>query len=118
MVIGIRLDNIGTGIKAIGLGHRMPALVGGLLIMSEGNTLKVTGKEIAAGCTMTTTGTMIGTEIIARKSGVAVGAGARAKARIASSGGSNNPTIRVAFQRRLRTTHASALSNPGKPLYL
>ncbi len=94
----------------------MPALVGGLLIMSEGNTLKVTGKEIAAGCTMTTTGTMIGTEIIARKSGVAVGAGARA--RIASSGGSNNPTIRVAFQRRLRTTHASALSNPGKPLYL
>jgi hypothetical protein len=87
MVIGIRLDTIGTGIKAIGLGHPMLGLVGGLLVMSAGNTLKATGKEIGAGCTMTTTGTVIGSGIIARKN--MVGAGARAK--IASSGGSNNP---------------------------
>jgi hypothetical protein len=80
MVIGIRLDTIGTGIEATGLAHPMLGLVGGLLVMSAGNTSKATGKEIGAGCTMTTTGTVIGTGIFARKSGVAVGA------KIASSG--------------------------------
>jgi hypothetical protein len=49
MVTGIRWDTIGTGIEAIGLGLRMLALVGGLLVMSAASTLKVTGKEVVAG---------------------------------------------------------------------
>jgi len=89
MLIGIRSDTIGSGIKAIGLGHRMPALVGGLLVMSAGNTLKVTGKEIAGGYRMTTIGTVTGTEIFARKNVV----GAAAGARIDSSGGSINRSM-------------------------
>jgi hypothetical protein len=82
MVIGIRWDTIGTGIKAIGLGHRMPALVGTLLVMQKGCISKATGREIAAATRTTTTGTVIGTGIIAREERVAVGA------KIVSSGGS------------------------------
>jgi len=78
------METIGGGIKAIGLGHRMPALVGWLLVMSAGNTLKVTGKEITGGYRMTTTGTVTGTGIFARKSTVRVGVGAT----ITNSGGS------------------------------
>jgi hypothetical protein len=95
IVIGIRWKTIGDGIKAIGLGHRMPALVGGFLVMSAGNTLKVTGKEITDGYRMTTTGTVTGTGTFARKNGVGAGVGAR----IDSSGGSNNPTIYVSPSR-------------------
>jgi hypothetical protein len=84
MLTGIRWDTIGSGIKAIGLGHRMSGLVGGLLVMSAGNTLKVTGKEITGGYRMTTTGTVTGTGIFARKDG------AGARVRIDSSGGSND----------------------------
>jgi len=82
IVIGIRLDTIGTGIEAIGLGHRMPVLVGTLLVMSTGNTLKATGQETAAATRTTTVGTVIETGIIAEKDGVG--------GTIASSGGSNN----------------------------
>jgi len=96
MVIGIRWDTIGTGIKAIGLGHRMPALVGGLLVMSAGNTLKVTGKEITGGYRMTTTGTVTRTGIFARED--------VARARIDSSGGSNNrSTIEASTGKRYTT---------------
>ena len=86
MLTGIQWDTIGSGIKAIGLGHRMPALVGGLPVMSAGNTLKVIGKETTDGYRMTTTRTVSGTGTFAREDV----AGARARARIDSSGGSNN----------------------------
>jgi len=89
MVIGIRWETTGSGIKAIGPGHRMSALGGGFLVMSAGNTLKVTGKEIAVGWSIATAGTVTGTEIFARKN--VVGAGARA--RIDSSGGSINRSM-------------------------
>jgi hypothetical protein len=69
-VIGIRLDTTGTGIKAIGLGHRMLALVGGDLAMSTGNILKAIGKEITGAYRMTTTGTVTGAGIFVRRSGV------------------------------------------------
>jgi len=87
-VIGIRWETIGSGIEAIGLERRMLALVGGLLVMSTGNTSKVTGKEIAAGWSITTTGTMIETGIIVRKSGVVAKGGMAT--RIDSSSASNN----------------------------
>jgi hypothetical protein len=93
MLTGIRWDTIGSGIKAIGLGHRMSALVGGLLVISAGNTLKVTGKESVGVYRMTTTGTMTGTGIFARK--------ARARTRINSSGGSNDRlTIEASTRKR------------------
>jgi hypothetical protein len=94
IVIGIRLDTIGTGIEAIGLGHRMPALAGTLLVMKKGCISKATGQEIAAGFTMTTTGTVIEAGIIGRKSAIARESGI--KTMIASSSGSNNQrTVRV-----------------------
>jgi hypothetical protein len=70
LVIGIRWETIGSCIKAIGLGRHMPALIGWLLVMSAGSTLKVTGKEIAAEWSITTTGTVIETGIIVRKKGI------------------------------------------------
>jgi hypothetical protein len=91
MLTGIQWDTIGSGIKAIGLGHRMSALVGGLLVISAGNTLKVTGKESVGVYRMTTTRTMTGTGIFERK----------ARARIDSSGGSNDRlTIEVSTRKR------------------
>jgi hypothetical protein len=78
------LDPIGTGIEAIGLAHRTLALVGWLLVMSAGNSLKVTGTAITSGYRMTTTGTVTGTGIFARKNTVKV----KLKATIANSGGS------------------------------
>jgi len=45
----------------------MSALVGLLLVMNAGNSSKVTGKEIAAGWSMTTTGTVIETGTFVRK---------------------------------------------------
>jgi hypothetical protein len=48
----------------------MQALVGWLLVMNAENSLKVTGKEITGVYRMTTTGTVIGSGISARKSGV------------------------------------------------
>jgi hypothetical protein len=45
----------------------MPALAGSLLGMNTGNSFKVTGKENAAGWSMTTTGTMIETGTFVRK---------------------------------------------------
>ncbi len=68
--IGIRWDTIGSGIKAIGLGHHIWARVGGVLVMSAGNTLKVIGKEIAAGSGMTITGTVIDFGTIVRENGI------------------------------------------------
>src|SRR5438093_1030460 len=70
MAIGIPMDTIGSGIKAIGLGHRIWARVGGLLVMSAGNTLTVIGKEIAAGSGMTITGTVIEAGTFVRKTGI------------------------------------------------
>jgi hypothetical protein len=98
-VIGIRFDSIGTGIEAIGLGHRMSALVGGVLVMNAGSSLKVTGKAITGGHRMTTTGTVTGTGIFARKSTVRVGVGAT----IANSGGSTTDLSTCAPQ-KLNTT--------------
>jgi len=71
-VIGIRWETIGSGIKPIGLGHRMLALVGGLLVMSAANSLKVTGKEITGGYRMSTTRTVTETGIFAKRSGVGI----------------------------------------------
>ena len=68
MVIGFRWLTIGTGIEAIGLGHRMPVLVGTLLVMNKGCISKATGKETAAATSTTITGTAIGTGIIASTS--------------------------------------------------
>src|SRR2546427_453651 len=55
-VIGIPSEAIGGGIEVIGLERHMWALVGGRLAMSAGGTLKVTGKEIAGGGSVTSTG--------------------------------------------------------------
>jgi hypothetical protein len=71
MVIGFRWDTIGTGIEAIGLGHRMPVLVGTLLVMNKGCISKATGKETMAATRTTTTGTVIEAGIIGRKSAIA-----------------------------------------------
>ena len=68
--------------KVIGLARRISELVGTLLVMNKGCISKATGKETAAATRMTTTGTVIGTGIIAEKDGVG--------ATIASSDGSNN----------------------------
>ncbi len=86
-VIGIRWATIGSGIEAIGRARHIRAVVGGLLVMSVGNTLKVIGKEIAAGGSITTTGTGIETGIIVRKSGI--------RTMIASSGLNNRFDIYV-----------------------
>src|SRR5262249_20816906 len=66
----------------------MQAVVGGLLVMSAGNTLKVTGKDTAAGWSITTTGTAIETGIIVRKSGIRTMI-ASSRGMIASSRGMN-----------------------------
>jgi len=75
MAIGIPMETIGGGIKAIGLGHRISARVGGVLVMSAGNTLKVIGKEIAAGSGMTITGTVIEPGTFVRGNGIENGIG-------------------------------------------
>jgi len=86
-VIGIRWDTTGSGIEVIGLARRMWGLVGGRLAMSAGSTLKVTGKEIAGGGSITTTGIMIEIGTIGRKSAIARKSGM--KTMIASSSESN-----------------------------
>jgi hypothetical protein len=59
--------------------------------MSVENTSKVTGKEIAGGYRMTTTGTMIGNGIIARKRKSGVGA-------TTASNGDRTPDRRIRLQ--------------------
>jgi len=98
-VIGIPSETIGGGIEVIGLGHHMWALVGGRLAMSAGSTLKVTGKEIAGGWSITTTGTVIESGTIGRRSAIARKTGI--KTMIASSSGSNNPFDQVSSFTRI-----------------
>jgi len=80
----------------------MRAVVGGLLVMSTGNTLKVTGKDTAAGWSITTTGTVIETGITVGKTGI--------RTMIASSRGMNTdptnlPDTRLIFMTMEKVSH-------------
>src|ERR1700674_3275317 len=71
MVIGIRWEGVTGGMKVIGLGHRTRGLAGWHLITMETSSLRVTGREIAAGWNMITAGTATATGISMSVNGTA-----------------------------------------------